>query len=148
MVLVLGCGGGGGGHSGPPQEATPQFRAIAGISMGAYGAMNLGTKHPELFGTIASLGGPVDMTQLLRDTAAGLKVAPQTTIPKTIGDPTTFDHQLPYPGRDLVLNLASQGHHRRVVSDDSIPLLGRGMLVRRQCTLPFLSRSIFARRCQ
>ena len=104
MVLVFGCGGGGGGHAGPPQEATPQFRAIAGISMGAYGAMNLGTKHPELFGTIASLGGPVDMTQLLRDTAAGLKVAPQTTIPKTIGDPATFDHQLPYPGRDLVLS--------------------------------------------
>ena len=101
MVLALGCGGGGGGHAGPPQAATPEFRAIAGISMGAYGAMNLGTKHPELFGTIAALGGPVDMTQLLRDTAAGLRVSPQTTIPTTIGDPATFDHQLPYPGRDL-----------------------------------------------
>lgn len=100
LMLALGCDGGG-GHAGPPQAATPEFRAIAGISMGAYGALNLGTKHPEFFGTIASLGGPVDMTQLLRDTAAGLRVAPQTTIPQTIGDPATFDHQLPYPGRDL-----------------------------------------------
>lgn len=35
--------------------------------MGAFGAMNLGTKHADLFGTIAALGGPVDMRQLLRD---------------------------------------------------------------------------------
>lgn len=104
-MFALGCGGGGGdGPTGPPQEATPQFRAIAGVSMGAYGAMNLGTKHPELFGTIASLGGPVDMTQLLHDTGAGLRVAPETAIPTMIGDPTTFDHQLPYPGRHLILS--------------------------------------------
>jgi hypothetical protein len=101
LLLVLGCGGSGGGHGQPPQAVTPEFRAIAGVSMGAYGAMNLGTKHPELFGTIASLGGPVDMTQLLRDTAEGLTVSAQTAIPRTIGDAVTFDRQLPYPGRDL-----------------------------------------------
>ena len=101
LLLALSCGGSGGGHGESSQKGTRAFRAIAGISMGAYGAMNLGTKHPELFGTIASLGGPVDMTQLLRDTAEGLTVRPQATIPRTIGDAVTFDHQLPYPGRDL-----------------------------------------------
>lgn len=106
MALAVGCGGGGGdeGPTGPPQGGTPQFRAIAGVSMGAYGAINIGTKRPDLFGTIGALGGPVDMTQLLHDTAAGLRVAPETAIPRMIGDPTTFDHQLPYPGRDLILS--------------------------------------------
>ena len=89
-----------------PGAAHPQFRAIAGVSMGAYGAMNLATKHPELFGTIGALGGPIDMSQLLRDTVTeNLNVAPQTAIPHVIGDPTTYDHELPYPGRDTRLSL-------------------------------------------
>src|SRR5581483_1284610 len=56
IALLAACGGGGGGNAdgseGPkvpppaPQENAP-FRAIAGISMGAYGALNLGTKHPD-----------------------------------------------------------------------------------------------------
>jgi S-formylglutathione hydrolase FrmB len=35
-----------------PLQSNRQFRAIAGVSMGAYGAMNIGTKHSDLFGTI------------------------------------------------------------------------------------------------
>ena len=34
---------------------SPQFRAIGGVSMGAYGAMNIGLGHPDFFNTIASL---------------------------------------------------------------------------------------------
>lgn len=69
--------------------------------MGAYGAMNLGTKHAELFGTIASLGGPVDMQQLLHDSVDdNLEVKPQTEIPRAIGDDFTYDHLAPYPDRD------------------------------------------------
>src|SRR5690606_13099745 len=69
LVLTVACGGGGGddGPSGPapaPQE-TPQYRAIAGISMGGDGALNLGTRHRDIFGTVAALGGPVDLRQLL-----------------------------------------------------------------------------------
>lgn len=121
MLAVFACGGGGGdhNHSAAPTStpvpgaptATPsagqrQFRAIAGVSMGAYGAMNLGTKHPDLFGTIAALGGPVDMSQLLRDIInENVDVNPQTAIPHMIGDPTTFDHELPYPGRDKRLSM-------------------------------------------
>jgi S-formylglutathione hydrolase FrmB len=38
----------------PPQqeEESRELRAIAVVSMGAYGAMNIGTKHPELYTSI------------------------------------------------------------------------------------------------
>jgi pimeloyl-ACP methyl ester carboxylesterase len=99
--------------SGPTQTPTPdslqarrQFRALTGVSMGAYGAMNIGTKHADLFGTIAALGGPVDMRQLLRDMVNdNLEVKPQAVIPLNVGDDFTFDHQEPYPGRDTRLSM-------------------------------------------
>jgi hypothetical protein len=74
--------------------------------MGAFGAMNLGTKHADLFGTIAALGGPVDMRQLLRDMVNdNLEVKSQTSIPLNVGDDFTFDHQEPYPGRNTRLSM-------------------------------------------
>ena len=74
--------------------------------MGAFGAMNLGTKHADLFSTIAALGGPVDMRQLLRDLVDdNLEVKSQTTIPLNVGDDFTFDHQEPYPGRNTRLSM-------------------------------------------
>ncbi|MBI4514971.1 MAG: hypothetical protein HY699_04035 [Deltaproteobacteria bacterium] len=99
--------------SGPTQTPTPdslqarrQFRALAGVSMRAYGAMNLGAKQAELFGTIAALSGPIDMRQLLRDMVNdNLEVRPQTAIPTNVGDDFTFDHQAPYPGRDTRLSM-------------------------------------------
>jgi len=102
-----GCGQGGsdGGSTPtgppPPLEDSRDFRAVAGVSMGAYGAMNIGTKHEDLFGTIASLGGPVDMKQLLRDSVDdNLEVKAQTEIPRAIGEDFTYDHLAPYPDRD------------------------------------------------
>ena len=113
-----GGGGGSGGSNATPTPGTPvpggptpsgppplsqsrQFRALAGVSMGAYGAMNLGTKHSDIFSTIAALGGPVDMQQLLRDSVDdNLEVKPQTTIPRDVGDDFTYDHLAPYPDRD------------------------------------------------
>ncbi len=47
-------------------KGTPQFRAVGGISMGAYGAMNIGLGRPDFFNTIASLGGPLDMGYMLK----------------------------------------------------------------------------------
>lgn len=111
VSALTGCGGGGGDNpssTGPPPalEESRTFRAIAGVSMGAYGAMNLGTKHPELFGTIASLGGPVDMTQLLRDSLDdNLEVKPQTDLPRAVDDDFTFDHLPPYPDRDTRITM-------------------------------------------
>ena len=112
MAVLTACGGHGG--SGPdttsptpgPLQAHRQFRAVAGVSMGAYGAMNIGTKHSDLFGTIAALGGPVDMRQLLRDMVNdNLEVKSQTILPLNVGDDFTFDHQEPYPGRDTRLSM-------------------------------------------
>lgn len=111
MVVLAACGGHGGSDSDTTAPITSlqehrQFRAITGVSMGAYGAMNIGTKHDDLFSTIAALGGPVDMRQLLRDMVNdNLEVKSQTIIPHDVGDDFTFDHQAPYPGRDTRLSM-------------------------------------------
>ena len=39
-------------------------RFIAGLSMGGYGAMRMGLKHPELYGFAASLSGAFNVTRL------------------------------------------------------------------------------------
>jgi hypothetical protein len=111
VALLAACGGGGGGgndndggsDNGPPPALTESrtYRAITGVSMGAYGAINLGTKHRDLFGTIGALGGPVDLQQLLRDSITdNLEVKAQTSLPRNVGDDFTFDHLPPYPDRD------------------------------------------------
>ncbi|HSQ01316.1 MAG TPA: alpha/beta hydrolase-fold protein, partial [Candidatus Dormibacteraeota bacterium] len=115
LAMLTGCSGGGGGGGstfhptpGPPPapEASREFRAIAGVSMGAFGAMNLGTKHTDLFSTVAALGGPVDMRQMLHDSISdNLEVKAQTTIPRHIGDDFTYDHLPPYPGRDVRITM-------------------------------------------
>jgi hypothetical protein len=108
MVVFAACGGHGGSgpSTAPTSGGSRQFRAIAGVSMGAFGAMNIGTKHADLFGTIAALGGPVDLRQLLRDMVNdNLEVKPQTIIPLEVGDDFTLDHQAPYPGRDTRLSM-------------------------------------------
>jgi enterochelin esterase-like enzyme len=77
-----------------PTEATASGRVIAGLSAGGYGAVDIGLRHPSLFGTIASWSGyfrPLhdgpfknasravlaahDPTQLLRSEAEVLKRA-------------------------------------------------------------------------
>lgn len=66
-------------------RGSPQFRAIAGVSMGGYGAANIGLSHPESFKTVACLGGPLDMAYMLKY----LEV-------DTIGN---YDHFPAYPDR-------------------------------------------------
>jgi hypothetical protein len=67
-------------------RGTPQFRAISGISMGGYGAMNIGLSHPGFFNTIASLGGPLDMAYLFKYI--------------DVDQLGNYDNLPPYPGRD------------------------------------------------
>src|SRR5262245_40830318 len=38
-------------------------RAVAGVSMGAWGAMLLGLKHPQLFGAIGALSAPFGISR-------------------------------------------------------------------------------------
>jgi len=118
----------------PAPEPGRAHRAIAGVSMGAYGAMAIGTRVPERFGTIGALGGPIDLRIALEDLSGALLVAPQTRIPLAPGDDLTFDHQLPYPDRGTRLSLVKDLaiafghpflHHpdpaRRYLASDSEP---------------------------
>jgi hypothetical protein len=72
-------------------RGSPEFRAIGGVSMGGYGAMNIGLSHPDLFKTIAGLGGPLDMDYLLKTIEVDM-----------LGD---YDNPDPYPNRDTLLDM-------------------------------------------
>jgi S-formylglutathione hydrolase FrmB len=43
-------------------QPTRQARAVAGVSLGGYGAVANAARHPELFGAVASFSGAVDIT--------------------------------------------------------------------------------------
>jgi putative tributyrin esterase len=47
-------------------KASREGRAIAGLSMGGYGALFLGLKHHDMFGAVASLSGVVAVANLER----------------------------------------------------------------------------------
>jgi len=68
-----------------------QFRAIGGVSMGAYGAMNIGLGRPNFFNTIASLGGPLDMAYLLKFTEVDM-----------LGN---YDNPSAYPNRGTLIDM-------------------------------------------
>ncbi len=72
-------------------KGSPQFRAIGGVSMGAYGAMNIGLGRPDFFNTIASLGGPLDMAYLLKFIEVDM-----------LGN---YDNPSAYPNRGTLLNM-------------------------------------------
>jgi hypothetical protein len=72
-------------------KGSPQFRAIGGVSMGGYGAMNIGLEHPAFFNTIASLGGPLDMAYLLKFIEVDM-----------LGD---YDKPVTYPNRGTLINM-------------------------------------------
>lgn len=46
-----------------PVKSTREGRAIAGLSMGGYGAMNLALRRPEVFALAASMSGALDITR-------------------------------------------------------------------------------------
>lgn len=45
-------------------DARREARFIAGLSMGGYGALRMGLKHPDLFSSAASLSGALNVTRL------------------------------------------------------------------------------------
>jgi len=120
LAAPLSCSNGGGG-SFTTGMGTRDFRGIAGVSMGAYGALSLGTKHRDTFGAIGSLGGPVDMRELLvyvRD--QNLDVKRVMGIPMDVNDDDfTWDLLPRYPSRgdrieftkDLVLAFGNPTLH-------------------------------------
>jgi enterochelin esterase-like enzyme len=72
-------------------KGSPQFRAISGVSMGGYGAMNIGLSHPGFFKTIACLGGPLDMAYLLK------------YMEKDVFG--NYDDLAPYPDRNTLIDM-------------------------------------------
>ncbi len=79
------------GDAGKVRGGDSQFRAIGGVSMGAYGAMNIGLGRPDLFNTIASLGGPLDMAHLLKFIEGDM-----------LGN---YDNPTPYPSRSTLIHM-------------------------------------------
>jgi hypothetical protein len=122
-----------------PPSGTRESRAIAGVSMGGYGALNLGTKRVDLFAAIGSLGGPVDQGALLEDIETqNLEVKPVAGIPTGVAGDYTFDLLPPYPDRgtridffhDLFLAFGNPVLHHRdaghaYLATDSEPALLR-----------------------
>lgn len=45
----------------------PEGRGIGGLSMGGYGAMKLGLKYPDIFGSIASHSGVLDIATVFQE---------------------------------------------------------------------------------
>src|SRR4030042_6584781 len=72
-------------------RGSPEFRAIGGVSMGGYGAMNIGLSHPDVFETVASLGGPLDMAYLLKFMEVDV-----------LGN---YDNPDPYPSRKTLIRM-------------------------------------------
>jgi enterochelin esterase-like enzyme len=72
-------------------RGSSEFRAIGGVSMGAYGAMNIGLSYPGFFETIASLGGPLDMAYLLKYIEVDM-----------LGN---YDDPNPYPNRNTRIHM-------------------------------------------
>ncbi len=78
----------------------PEGRAIGGLSMGGYGAMKIGLKSPDLFGSVASHSGALDVTALLDES-----LCPELPIifpdgPRAEEDPFTLAAR---PGRKPAL---------------------------------------------
>jgi putative tributyrin esterase len=48
-------------------KAAPEARGIQGLSMGGYGAMKIGLKQPEIFGSIVSHSGALDVEHIHRN---------------------------------------------------------------------------------
>ena len=96
-IVVMPDGGGGGfytdwfngGAGGPPQWETYHIsqllpwvdqnfrtstersqRSIAGLSMGGFGALSYASRHPDLFGSVASFSGAADLTNPPEETEA------------------------------------------------------------------------------
>ena len=64
---------------------TREGRAIAGLSMGGYGALKLGVKHPEMFAFAASMSGALDAAVWTESDLRDFGVALPRSIMETFG---------------------------------------------------------------
>ena len=59
-----------------PVKAERAGRCIGGLSMGGFGAVKLGLKHPDLFASVSSHSGALGVCQ---DPASGMRIGPEFT---------------------------------------------------------------------
>ena len=76
-----------------PLPDSPSCTAVAGISMGGFGALLLGSRHPELFGRIASVSGAYIIDDLLIGNPEVIGLSPNalTHFQKLFGDIPSLD---------------------------------------------------------
>ncbi len=75
--------------------ADKRDRAIAGLSMGGFGAFHLAEDNPSLFSNVASLSGAIDMSDddlLIRSAIATLEQSDAPSVP----DDATFGSLIPF----------------------------------------------------
>ncbi|WTW98417.1 esterase family protein [Streptomycetaceae bacterium NBC_01309] len=93
-------------------KADKPNRAVAGISMGGYGAVRYAERHPDLFSQVASFSGDLDLSRMsaqLRTAVVGslLTFSPQVNSDDLYGTPYPFS--LVYPYSDVFWNENSPG---------------------------------------
>ncbi|MDI2124769.1 alpha/beta hydrolase family protein [Yinghuangia seranimata] len=98
--------------------ADKQHRAIAGISMGGFGAVRYAERHPELFSQVASFSGDLDLSRMsmdLREAAVAslvgdaLGYTPGVDSDALYGTPYPFSLKPPFS--DVLWNDANPGAH-------------------------------------
>lgn len=95
--------------------ADKAHRAIAGISMGGFGAVRYAERHPDLFSQTASFSGDLDLSRMSMDLRMVAVVGSELTFPPAVGSDDIFGTPYPfsvnYPFSDVLWNDASPGTH-------------------------------------
>lgn len=94
--------------------ADKQHRAIAGISMGGYGAVRYAERHPDLFSQVASFSGDLDLSRASADLRAAVVGSLTTFSPPVDSDAlygTPYPFSIFYPYSDVLWNDNSPGTH-------------------------------------
>jgi len=77
-------------------------RAVAGDSMGGYGALKLGLKHPEMFSFVASMSGALDVTARTDNTSIMQIFGEPNSSTRQANDVTRLTRDFP-PDRQSLL---------------------------------------------
>lgn len=105
-------------------------RAIAGISMGGFGALRYAERHPDLFSQVASLSGDNDLSRKSMDLREAA-VASLVTFSPTVGSDdlfgTPYPFSLVYPYSDVLWNDANPGAHAAALKGITVSIyIGNG----------------------
>lgn len=92
-------------------KANAQQRAIAGLSMGGYGAMIIAARFPDYFTSVSSFSGAVDISGGLVACWIGVSPFIETRVPYTIFGMWPFDEKTRLENNPLTLAEHLKGKH-------------------------------------